>query len=90
MTVKSIAETHGMDVDFVQWFFDNKKDGAGNVWFIVLAAMWEARDYYKKREAELRAQGVEMLVKTCKENVWCEDDVNFMLCYAKQPREAKA
>ncbi|ENP0422671.1 hypothetical protein ACW6AV_000616, partial [Edwardsiella piscicida] len=33
---------------------------------------------------EMMAQGVEMLAKKCSENVWCEDDVNFMLCYAKQ------
>ncbi|WP_392454154.1 hypothetical protein AABD60_11840 [Edwardsiella piscicida] len=39
---------------------------------------------------EMMAQGVEMLAKKCSENVWCEDDVNFMLCYSKQLREGKA
>nr|UCQ33041.1 hypothetical protein DCF74_09705 [Edwardsiella piscicida] len=38
---------------------------------------------------EMMAQGVEMLARKCGENAWCEDDVNFMICYAKQLREDK-
>lgn len=36
-----IAGQHGMSLEFVNWFFDNKKDGCGNVWFMMMCAMWE-------------------------------------------------
>lgn len=36
-----IAEQNGMSREFVDWFFDNKKAGCGNVWFMMMVAMWE-------------------------------------------------
>lgn len=36
-----IADQNGMSREFADWFFDNKKDGCGNVWFMMMAAMWE-------------------------------------------------
>lgn len=36
-----LAEQHGMSKEFVNWFFDEKKDGCGNVWFMMMGAMWE-------------------------------------------------
>ncbi|HCR2010144.1 TPA: hypothetical protein ONC52_001966 [Enterobacter asburiae] len=36
-----IADTHGMTHDFADWFFDTKKEGCGNVWFMMMHAMWE-------------------------------------------------
>ncbi|VEC00010.1 Uncharacterised protein [Cedecea lapagei] len=36
-----LAEQHGMSKEFIDWFFDTKKDGLGNVWFMMMAAMWE-------------------------------------------------
>ena len=36
-----LAEQHGMSKEFVDWFFDEKKDGCGNVWFMMMCAMWE-------------------------------------------------
>ncbi|HIC8916342.1 TPA: hypothetical protein ACW7ZX_003597 [Enterobacter roggenkampii] len=36
-----IAEHNGMSREFADWFFDNKKAGCGNVWFMMMAAMWE-------------------------------------------------
>ncbi|EPV3656684.1 DUF551 domain-containing protein [Citrobacter sedlakii] len=36
-----IAEQNGMSREFADWFFDNKKAGCGNVWFVMMAAMWE-------------------------------------------------
>ena len=36
-----IAEQNGMSREFADWFFDNKKAGCGNVWFMMMAAMWE-------------------------------------------------
>ncbi|ELM3738111.1 hypothetical protein RYR42_003649 [Edwardsiella piscicida] len=68
MNIESIAEQYDMDVDFVQWFFDNKKSGSGNFWFVILAAMWEARVFYESRDNDLRAQGVEILAKHMREN----------------------
>lgn len=32
---------NGMTMDFVDWFFENKKQGCGSAWFIMAAAMWE-------------------------------------------------
>ncbi|EPR1415826.1 TPA: hypothetical protein ACTYIV_001493 [Citrobacter koseri] len=45
-----IAEQNGMSREFVDWFFDNKKNGCGNVWFIMMAAM---REGWKGRAAML-------------------------------------
>lgn len=36
-----IAEQNGMSREFADWFFDNKKSGCGNAWFMMMAAMWE-------------------------------------------------
>lgn len=36
-----IAEQNGMSLEFADWFFDNKKDGCGNAWLVIMAAMWE-------------------------------------------------
>ncbi len=49
-----IAEQSGMSREFADWFFDNKKAGCGNVWFVMMAAMWEG---WQSRAAML--QGAE-------------------------------
>lgn len=46
-----IAEQNGMSREFADWFFDNKKAGCGNVWFVMMAAMWEG---WKGRAAMLK------------------------------------
>ncbi|EPG7874713.1 TPA: hypothetical protein ACWOSY_000397 [Enterobacter cloacae] len=46
-----IAEQNGMSRDFADWFFDNKKAGCGNVWFMMMAAMWEG---WQRRAAMLQ------------------------------------
>ncbi|EJV1664323.1 TPA: hypothetical protein SMO99_003004 [Proteus mirabilis] len=38
---EQFAKDNAMSMDFVDWFFDHKKDGCGNVWFMMAAAMWE-------------------------------------------------
>ncbi|MBP1035862.1 hypothetical protein J8631_09850 [Serratia fonticola] len=38
---EQFAQQNGMTMEFVDWFFDKKKDGCGNVWFMMAAAMWE-------------------------------------------------
>lgn len=38
---QQFAEQNKMSMDFVNWFFDNKKASCGNAWFLMAAAMWE-------------------------------------------------
>lgn len=71
-----IAEQNGMSREFADWFFDNKKAGCGNVWFMMMAAMWEG---WKGRDAMLQDGGrkplstvtaehrrvIEMLLNVC-------------------------
>lgn len=49
-----IAEQNGMSREFADWFFDNKKAGCGNVWFMMMAAMWEG---WQGRAAMLQSFG---------------------------------
>jgi len=49
---EQLAKDNGMTIEFVNWFFDNKKDGCGNVWFMMMAAMWEG---WNGREAKCAA-----------------------------------
>ncbi|EOC9359677.1 hypothetical protein ACJCGF_000949 [Enterobacter hormaechei] len=55
-----IAEQNGMSREFADWFFDNKKAGCGNVWFMMMAAMWEG---WQGRAAML--QGAENAESRC-------------------------
>ncbi|HFZ0148229.1 TPA: hypothetical protein ACIJM1_003139 [Klebsiella aerogenes] len=48
--IEQIARQNDMSVEFVTWFFDEKKSGCGNVWFIMMAAMWEG---WKGRSIEM-------------------------------------
>lgn len=43
-----IADEHGMSHEFIDWFFDKKKESSGNLWVVMMSAMWEG---YKAREA---------------------------------------
>ncbi|HGM5832569.1 TPA: DUF551 domain-containing protein [Serratia marcescens] len=49
---QQFAEQNEMSMDFVNWFFDEKKDGCGNAWFIMAAAMWEGWKGQANREAQ--------------------------------------
>ncbi|MCS5939789.1 hypothetical protein LNO10_27185 [Klebsiella variicola subsp. variicola] len=46
-----LADKHGMSHEFIDWFFDKKKDGYGNLWFVMMSAMWEG---YKARDTHSR------------------------------------
>lgn len=46
-----------MSREFADWFFDNKKAGCGNVWFMMMAAMWEG---WQGRAAMLQGAGDEI------------------------------
>lgn len=53
MSREQLAKDNGMTIEFVNWFFENKKDGCGNVWFMMMAAMWEG---YQAGAASLQAE----------------------------------
>ncbi|MFJ5981918.1 hypothetical protein ACIQCX_13490 [Enterobacter cancerogenus] len=53
---ESLAKEHGMTVEFVDWFFDTKKESCGNVWFMMMAVMWEG---WKEQEARCTALAAE-------------------------------
>lgn len=48
--VEQIALQNDMSIEFVTWFFNEKKVGCGNVWFMMMAAMWEG---WKGRSIEM-------------------------------------
>lgn len=49
---QQFAEQNEMSMEFVNWFFDEKKDCCGNAWFIMAAAMWEGWKGRANREAQ--------------------------------------
>lgn len=53
---EQLAKDNGMTIEFVNWFFDNKKDGCGNVWFMMMAAMWEGWKVQESRCSWLAAE----------------------------------
>ncbi|MHB7214168.1 hypothetical protein ACYCMM_27755, partial [Klebsiella pneumoniae] len=58
--IEQIAQQNDMSIEFVTWFFNEKKVGCGNVWFMMMAAMWEG---WKGRSIEmdkLAAENMEM------------------------------
>ncbi|HDS8574802.1 TPA: hypothetical protein QH731_000001 [Klebsiella variicola] len=48
--VEQIALQNDMSIEFVTWFFNEKKANCGNVWFMMMAAMWEG---WKGRSIEM-------------------------------------
>ncbi|HHO6714246.1 TPA: hypothetical protein ACRVQG_003302 [Klebsiella variicola] len=48
--VEQIALQNDMSIEFVTWFFNEKKVECGNVWFMMMAAMWEG---WKGRSIEM-------------------------------------
>lgn len=48
--IEQIAQQNDMSIEFVTWFFNEKKVGCGNVWFMMMAAMW---DGWKGRSIEM-------------------------------------
>ncbi|MGR7558339.1 hypothetical protein ACU6Y4_08960 [Klebsiella aerogenes] len=50
--IEQIAQQNDMSVEFVHWFFNEKKAACGEHWFLALGAMWEG---WKAREGEATA-----------------------------------
>ncbi|HHZ7545567.1 TPA: hypothetical protein ACWL2W_005505, partial [Klebsiella pneumoniae] len=48
--IEQIAQQNKMSIEFVSWFFNEKKANCGNVWFMMMAAMWEG---WKGRSIEM-------------------------------------
>lgn len=48
--IEKFAQQNEMSIEFVTWFFNEKKVGCGNVWFMMMAAMWEG---WKGRSIEM-------------------------------------
>ncbi|HDZ1442256.1 TPA: hypothetical protein RRW61_002944 [Klebsiella pneumoniae] len=48
--IEQIAQQNDMSIEFVTWFFNEKKANCGNVWFMMMAAMWEG---WKGRNIEM-------------------------------------
>ena len=68
--VEQIALQNDMSIEFVTWFFNEKKAGCGNVWFMMMAAMWEG---WKGRSIEmdkLAAENVALKAAFNKPDAW--------------------
>ncbi len=57
--IEQIAQQNDMSIEFVTWFFNEKKVGCGNVWFMMMAAMWEG---WKGRSIEMDKLAAENVV----------------------------
>lgn len=68
--VEQIALQNDMSIEFVTWFFNEKKVGCGNVWFMMMAAMWEG---WQGRSIEMDKLAAEnAALKDI--NAWCKTD----------------
>ena len=68
--VEQIAQQNDMSIEFVTWFFNEKKANCGNVWFMMMAAMWEG---WKGRNIEMDKLAAEnVALKDI--NAWCKTD----------------
>ena len=62
---EQLAKDNGMTIEFVNWFFDNKIDGCGNAWLVMMAAMWESWKYLSEQRDALAAECAAL--KSCAE-----------------------
>ncbi|HDG7719186.1 TPA: hypothetical protein PCJ20_000941 [Klebsiella quasipneumoniae] len=67
--VEQIALQNDMSIEFVTWFFNEKKVGCGNVWFMMMAAMWEG---WKGRSIEMDKLATENVAL---KNVFSQKDI---------------
>ncbi|EMV0165561.1 hypothetical protein AABF20_003647 [Klebsiella variicola] len=61
--VEQIALQNDMSIEFVTWFFNEKKAGCGNVWFMMMAAMWEGWKGHSIEIDKLAAENVTLKLK---------------------------
>lgn len=68
--VEQIALQNDMSIEFVTWFFNEKKSACGEHWFLMLGAMWEG---WKARSIEMDRLAAENVgLKDI--NAWCKTD----------------
>lgn len=65
--IEQIAQQNEMSIEFVTWFFNEKKVGCGNVWFMMMAAMWEG---WKGPSIEMNKLAAERNAALNAERVW--------------------
>ncbi|HIE8679408.1 TPA: hypothetical protein ACXPYK_001218 [Klebsiella variicola subsp. variicola] len=70
--IEQIAQQNEMSIEFVTWFFNEKKVGGGNVWFMMMAAMWEGwkgcsieMDKLAAENVALKSKAKELLGEAC-------------------------
>lgn len=56
--IERIAQHNDMSVEFVTWFFNEKKSACGEHWFLVLGAMWEGWKGHSIEMDRLAAENV--------------------------------
>lgn len=64
---EKLASENGMAIEFVNWFFDHKKDGCGNAWFMMMAAMWEG---WSAREPQVKQLAAKAELHEAAERAW--------------------
>ncbi|MBW6021094.1 hypothetical protein CGB74_14690 [Klebsiella pneumoniae] len=73
--IEQIAQQNDMSIEFVTWFFNEKKVGCGNVWFMMMAAMWEG---WKGRSIEMDKLAAENVgLKAGRKFFMYSDDAGF-------------
>ncbi|KAA5725292.1 hypothetical protein F3G22_12820 [Klebsiella pneumoniae] len=67
--VEQIALQNDMSIEFVTWFFNEKKANCGNVWFMMMAAMWEGWKGHSIEMDKLATENVEAkkIISECRE-----------------------
>ncbi|HHX3086343.1 TPA: hypothetical protein ACU8I9_003232 [Klebsiella pneumoniae] len=79
--IEQIAQQNDMSIEFVTWFFNEKKVGCGNVWFMMMAAMWEG---WKGRSIEMDKLAAENVgLKALIPENWQMHDVLHQLIVAR-------
>ncbi len=70
--IEQIAQQNDMSIEFVRWFFNEKKADCGEQWFLALGAMWEG---WKAREGEVTA--LALTLEKSREESGCPADVDL-------------
>ncbi|HGY1897172.1 TPA: hypothetical protein ACNVPG_003043 [Klebsiella aerogenes] len=70
--IEQIAQQNDMSIEFVRWFFNEKKADCGEQWFLALGAMWEG---WKAREGEVTA--LAMTLEKSREAAGCPAGVDL-------------
>ncbi|ENK5206808.1 hypothetical protein AB3T73_000252 [Klebsiella aerogenes] len=70
--IEQIAQQNDMSIEFVRWFFNEKKAACGEHWFLALGAMWEG---WKAREGEVTA--LALTLEKSREASGCPADVDL-------------